>query len=150
MTSHSGPSMQRKREVSIVSLKGLVQICMPTSVTEMTSALSPAQFEDLSTNLPTGHDLRFGEVDLEEPPVGQETMAPSFVPLLPSGTVVDPLQDTPTRLPSRSDPVSELVCRESDVPIDQSSVVAGSMQISPHDLTQSWFEVLWKTPIRQL
>ena len=43
-------------------------------------------------------DLRFGEVDLGEPPVSQETMAPSFVPLLPSGTVVDPLQNTPTRL----------------------------------------------------
>ena len=29
----------------------------------------------------------FGEVDLETPPVKQETMALSFVPLFPSGTV---------------------------------------------------------------
>ena len=74
-----------------------MQVSMPTSVTELTNALSPGQYEDLSTNLPTRDDLRFGEVDLGEPPVGQETMAPSFVPLLPSDTVVDPLQNTPTR-----------------------------------------------------
>ena len=80
---------------------------MPTSVTELTNALSPGQYEDLSASLPTGDDMRFGKVDLGEPPVGQETMVPSFVPLLPSGTVVDPLQNTPTRLPSIPDPVSE-------------------------------------------
>ena len=61
---------------------------MPTSVTELTNALSPGQYEDLSTSLPTRDDLRFGEVDLEALPVDQETMAPSFVPLFPSGTVV--------------------------------------------------------------
>ena len=87
-----------EREVSIASLKGLVQISIPTSVTELTKALSPGQYEDLSTNLPTGDDLRFGEVDLETPPVDEETMAPSFVPLLPSDLVVDPTQNTPTRL----------------------------------------------------
>ena len=53
---------------------------MPTSVTELTNALSPGQHEDLSTSLPTRDDLRFGEVDLEAPPVDQETIAPSFVP----------------------------------------------------------------------
>ena len=37
-------------------------------------------------------------------------------------------------LPSRSDPVSEPVCREADVPIDESHVAPGSMQISPRDL----------------
>ena len=68
-------------EVSIASLNSLVQISMPTSVTELTNALSPGQNEDLSASLPTGDDLRFGEVDLGDPPVGQETMAPSFVPL---------------------------------------------------------------------
>ena len=73
-------------------LKGLVQLSMPTSVTELRNALSPGQHEDLSTNLPTRDDLRFGEVDLEEPIVGQETMAPSFVPQLPSDLVVDPIQ----------------------------------------------------------
>ena len=56
---------------------------MPTSVTELTNVLSLGQYEDLSTNLPTRDDLRVGEVDLEEPPVGQETMAPSFVPPSP-------------------------------------------------------------------
>ena len=61
-----------EREVSIASLKGLVQISVPTSVTELTNALSPGQYEDLSTDLPTRDDLRFGEVDLEEPPVDQE------------------------------------------------------------------------------
>ena len=62
-----------EREVSIASLKVLVQISMLTSVTELTNALSPGQYEDLPTNLPTRDDLRFG-VDLEEPPVGQEIM----------------------------------------------------------------------------
>ena len=52
-------------------------------------------------------------------------MAPSFAPLSPSGTVVDPLQNTPTRLPSRPDLVSEPACRESDVPIDEPSVAPG-------------------------
>ena len=66
----------------------------------MTNALSPGQYEDLSTSLPTGDDLRFGEVDLGTPPVDQETMAPSDVPLFPSGTVVTPLQNTSARLSS--------------------------------------------------
>ena len=131
-----------EREVSIVSLKGLVQISMPTSVTELTNALSPGQYEDLSTNLPTRDDLRCGEVDLEEPPTGQETIARSLVPLLSSGIVVDPLQNTPTRLPSRSDLLSEPVRRYSDVPIDESSVALGSMQISPRDLTRSQGELV--------
>ena len=56
-----------EREVSIASLKGLVQMSVPTSVTELTNALSPGQYEDLSTDLPTRDDLRFGEVDLEVP-----------------------------------------------------------------------------------
>ena len=99
-------------------------------------------YEDLSTNLPTRNDLRFGEVDFEEPPIGQETMAPSFVPLLPSDIVVDPLQNTPTRLPSRPDPVPEPVRRDSDVPIDESFVAPGSMQISPRDLTRSQGELV--------
>ena len=48
-----------EREISIASLKGLVQISIPTSVTELTNALSPGPYEDLSTSLPTGDDLRF-------------------------------------------------------------------------------------------
>ena len=115
---------------------------MPTSVTELANALSPGQYEDLSTNLPTRDDLRFGEVDLEQPPIGQETMAPSFVPLLPSGIFVVPLRNTPTRLPSRSDPFSEPVLRDSDVPDDESSEAPGSMQISPRDLTRSQGELV--------
>ena len=86
-------------EVSMASLKGLVQVSMPTSVTALTNALSPGQYEDLSTSLPTRDDLRFGEVDLVAPPVDQETMA-LFVPLFPSGTVVAPSQNTPARLSS--------------------------------------------------
>ena len=74
--------------------------------------------------------------------VRKPCMAPSFVPLLPSGTVADPLQNTPTRLPSRSDPVSEPVRRDSDVPIDESSVAPGSMQMSPRDLTRSQGELV--------
>ena len=106
-----------EREVSIASLNGLVQVSMPTSVTELTNALSRGQYEDLSTSLPTGDDLRFGEVDLEAPPVGQETIAPSFVPLFPSGTVVAPSQNTPARLSSIPNPVSASAGRESDVQV---------------------------------
>ena len=68
---------------------------MPTSVTELTNASSPGQYADFSANLPTRDDLLCCEVDLGEPLVGQETMAPSFVPLSPSGPVVDPLQNNP-------------------------------------------------------
>ena len=104
-----------EREVSIASLKGLVQISVPTSVTELTNALSPEQYEDLSTDLPTGDDLRFGEVDLEVPPVDQETMTPPDVPLFPSGTVVTQLQNTSARLSSIPNPVSASSVRESGV-----------------------------------
>ena len=40
-----------EREVSIASLTSLVQISMPTSVTELTNALSPGQHEDLSASV---------------------------------------------------------------------------------------------------
>ena len=132
-----------EREVSTASLKGLVQVSMPTSVTELTNAFFVSwTIQRLSSNLPTRDDLRFGEVDLGELPVGQETMVPSFVPLLLSGTEVDPLQNTPTRLSSIPDPVSESACRESDVPIDESSVAPGSMQTSPQELTRSQCELV--------
>ena len=109
---------------------------MPTSVTELTSALSPGQYEDLSTSLPTRGDLRFGEVDLGAPPVNQETMAPFLVPLFPSGTVVAPSQNTPARLSSIPNPG-----RESDVQIGESSLTPGSIQISPRELTPSQGEL---------
>ena len=108
------------REISVASLKGLVQISVPTSVTELTNALSPGQYEDMSTDLPTGDDLRFGEVDLEVPPVDQETMAPPHVPLFPSGTVVNQLQNTSARLSSIPNPVSASSVRESDVQTGES------------------------------
>ena len=130
-----------EREISIASLKGLVQISIPTSVTELTNAVSPGQYEDLSTNLPTGDDLRFGEVDLEAPPVDQETMAPSDVPLFPSGTVVTTSQNTSAQLSSRPNPVSASSGRESDVQIDESSLTPGSIQISPRDLTRNQGEL---------
>ena len=130
-----------EREVSIASVKGLVQVSMPTSVTELTNALSPGQYEDLSTTLPTRDDLRFGEVDLEEPPVDQETMAPSFVPLFPSGTVVAPSQNTPARLSSIPNPVSASAGRASEVQVDESSLTPGSIQISPRELTRNQGEL---------
>ena len=122
--------------MSIASLKGLMQISVPTSVTELTNALSPGQYEDLSTDLPTGDDLRFGEVDLEVPPVDQETMAPPDVPLFPSGTVVTQLQNTSARLSSIPNPVSASSVRKSDVQIGESSLTPGSIQISPRDLAR--------------
>ena len=78
------PTQLRRCSEREASLKGLVQISVLTSVTELTNTLSPGQYEDLSTDLPTRDDLRFGEVDLEVPPVDQETMAPPDVPLFPS------------------------------------------------------------------
>ena len=107
----------------------------------MTNALSPGQYEDLSTSLPTGDDLRFGEVDLETPPVDQESMAPSDVPLFPSGTVVTLLQNTSARLSSIPNSVSASSVRESDVQIGESSLTAGSIQISPRELTRSQGEL---------
>ena len=75
-------------------------------------------------------------------PIGQENMAPSFVPLLPSGIVVDPSQNTATRLPSRSVPVIEPVRRDSHVPIDESSVAPGPMQILPRELSRNQGELV--------
>ena len=106
---------------------------MPTSVTELTN--------DLSTTLPTRDDLRFGEMDLEASPVDQETMAPSFVTLFPSGTVVAPSQNTSTRLSSIPNPVSASAGRESDVQVDESSLTLGSIEISPRELTRSQGEL---------
>ena len=130
-----------EREVSIASLKGLVQVSMPTSVTELTNALSLGQYEDLSTSSPTRDDLRFAEVDLEAPPVDQESMAPSFVPLFPSGTVVAPSQNTSARLSSIPNPVSASAGRESEVQVDESSLTPGSIQIPPRELTRSQGEL---------
>ena len=113
-----------EREVSIASLKGLVQVSMSTSVTELTTALPPGQYEDLSTSLPTRDDLRIGEVDLEAPPVDQETMAPPDVPLFPSGTVVTQLQNTPARLSSIPNPV---FCIWASVP--ESLIEAGLQEV---------------------
>ena len=76
-----------------------------------------------------------GEVDLGEPPGGKETMAPSFVLMLPSGTVVDPLQNTPTCLSSIPDLVS-------DVPMDEPFVAPVSVQTSPRELTRSQGELV--------
>ena len=131
-----------EREVSIASLKGLVQVSMPTSVTELTNALSPGQYEDLSTSLPTRDDLRFGEVDLEAPPVDQETIALSVVLLFHSGTVVTQLQNTSARLSSIPNPVSASSVRESDVQTGESSLTPGSIQISPRELTRCQGELV--------
>ena len=95
----------------------------------------------MSTSLPTGDDLRFGEVDLEVPPVDQETMAASFVPLFPSGTAADPSQNTSARLSSIPNPVFAPAGRESDVQVDESSLTHGSIQISPRELTRSQGEL---------
>ena len=130
-----------EREVSIASLTGLVQISVQKSVTELTNAWSPGQYEDLSTDLPTRDDLRFGEVDLEVPPVDQETMAPPDVSLFPSGTVVTQLQNTSARLSSIPNPVSASSVRESDVQTGESSLTPGSIQISPRDLARSQGEL---------
>ena len=127
-----------EREISIAFLKGLVQISMPTSVTELMSALSPGQYEDLSTNLRTRDDLRFGEVDLEE----RLLVRKPWHLLLYCSYLLVPLQNTLTRLPSTPDPVSEPACRESDVPHDESSVAPGSIQISPRELTRSQGELV--------
>ena len=118
-----------------------MQISIPTSVTELTNALSPGQYEDLSTSLPTGDDLRFGEMDFETPPVDQETMAPSDVPLFPSGTVVTLLQNTSARLSSIPNPVSASSVRESDVQIGESSLTPCSIQTAPRDLTRNQCEL---------
>ena len=116
--------------------------CHPTQVRrcserEVSIALSPGQYEDLATDLPTRDDLRFGEVDLEVPPVDQETMAPPDVPLFPSGTVVTQLQNTSARLSSIPNLVSASSVRESDVQTGESSLIPGLIQISPRELTCS-------------
>ena len=118
-----------------------MQVSVPTSVTELTNALSPRQYEELSTDLPTRDDLRFGEVGFEVPPVDQETMALPDVPLFPSGTVVTQLQNTSGRLSSIPNPVSASSVRESHVQTGESSLTPGSIQISPRDLTRSQGEL---------
>ena len=80
-------------------------------------------------------------MDVEAPHVDQETMAPSFVPLFPSGTVVAPSQNTSTRLSSIPNLVSASAGRESDVQVDESSLTPGSIQISPRELTRSQGEL---------
>ena len=58
-------------------------------------------------------------------------MAPSFVPLSPSGAVVDPLQNTchPDQILFLNLSVVKLMYQ-----LTESSVAPGSMQISPRDL----------------
>ena len=119
MSSHSAPSTQRKRGVDCFSDRSCAD--KRDSTDRVLSLLDNAK--NSRTSLPTRDDLCFGEVGLGEPLVGQETAALSFAPLLPSGTVVNPLQNTSTHLSSTPAPVSESSGRESDVPIDESSAV---------------------------
>ena len=92
------------REISIASWKGLTQI------------------------------LRVGGVDLEKPPVDQETMAPSDVSLFLHGTVVTQ-SSTPNLFSASS-------VRESDVQTGGSSLTPDSIQISPRELTRSQGELV--------
>ena len=96
-----------------------MQISVPTSVTELTNASSLGQFEDLSTDLPTGDDLRFGEVDLAVPPVDQETMAPPDVPLFPPGHRCQSVAKHVCSIVIH--PVSASSVRKSDVQTGESS-----------------------------
>ena len=91
--------------------------------------------------MPNRDDLRFGEVDLDVPPVDQEATAPPDVPLFPSGTIVTQLQNTSARLSSIPNPVSASSVRESDVQTGESSLTPGSIQISPRELTRSQGEL---------
>ena len=68
-------------------------------------------------------------------------MAPSFVPLFPSGTVVAPSQNTPALLSSIPKPVSAPAGRESDVQVGESSLNRFHHRVS-------WLEVLWEMQIR--
>ena len=124
-----------EREVSITSLKGLVQISVPTSVTlDNTKTCRPISQLEMIYAL-----VRW---ILRYLPVDQETMAPPDVPLLfPSGTVVTQLQNTSARLSSIPNPVSASSVRESDVQTGESSLTPGSMQISPRELTRSQGEL---------
>ena len=125
-----------EREVSIASLKGLGQVSLPTSVTELTSALSPGQTEDVSTSLPTRDDLRFGEVDLEEPQFVRETIEHSLALSAHPGTVANPLRHTSSQI---SPTVSgQYTSRELVAPSGQSPVVL--VDTSPADSVK-WFEV---------
>ena len=75
-----------EREVPTASLKGHVPISLP-------NVLSPGQYNDLFTCLPTRDDLRFGEVHLEEPQFVPETIEHSLAPSAHPGTVVNPLRE---------------------------------------------------------
>ena len=106
------------------------------SVTELTSALSPGQTADVSTSLPTRDDLRFGEVDLEEPPF-VTSLAPSAHP----GTVANPSRHTTSQIsPTVSGrcAVPASVSRGLVAPPGQSPVVL--MDTSPA-ASVNWFEV---------
>ena len=96
------------------------------SVTELTSAMSPGQHEDVSTSLPTRDDLRFGEVDLEEPQFVRETIEHSLAPSAHPGTVVNPLRHTSSQISptvSGQYTVPASVSRELVAPPGQSLVV---------------------------
>ena len=84
-------------------------------------------------------------VDLEAPPVDQETMVPSFVPLFRSGTVFTPSQNTSFQVSSIPNLVSASSGRESEVQIDESSLTSG---LIPSSLTHCWlYLIMW---IRQV
>ena len=99
---------------------------------KLTNALYPGQYENLSTNLPTRDDLRFGEVDLEEPPI---SFVPPFYPVV--SLLIRHNTLTLDCHPDQSVPLSEPVRQDSDALIDESSVAPGPMQFSPRNLTRS-------------
>ena len=130
-----------EREVSIASPKSLVQISMPTSVTELTNALSPGQNEDLSASLPTGDDLHVVRWILENLLLVRK---PWNLPLYLCFTLWHRGRSVAKHSHSFviPDPVSESAGRESDVQVDESSVAPGSMQTSPRDLTRNQGELV--------
>ena len=85
--------------------------------------------------------MRFGEVDLGDPPVGQETM---HLPLYLCFTLWHRGRSVAKQSHSFviPDPVSESARRESHVPVVESSVAPGSMQTSPRDLTRNQGELV--------
>ena len=132
-----------EREVSIASLKRLVRISLPTSVSELTSAVSPwtiRRFVHQSANSRRPCVLVRWIRKNPKLFVTRLNIPLRFLQILAQWSIhCETLQ---VRFLLHQDPVSASVSRDFDVPVGESPVLSVTMETSPRELTRSQSELV--------
>ena len=81
----------------------VIPVSLPTSVADLTSALSPGQQEDVKSNVPSQDVMRHGEVDLEFPRHLRDTNMDQ-----PVSSALPVKSADPSDIPSFASPVNQV------------------------------------------